>query len=119
MIVGLLADPEGPADVAKKLAPELSRELTRSLGGEGEWRVEVLARPFSAGEREDERLLESAREYKRREGWDYAIALTDLPLRTGRRPLVTDVDVDAHGGVALVSLPALGGLFLERRTRKA
>jgi len=119
MIVGLLADPEGPADLAEKLASELSTELTRSLGGEGEWRVEVLPRPFSAGEREDERLLEAVREYKRREGWDYAIALTDLPLRTGRGPLVTDVDVDAHGGVALVSLPALGGLFLERRTRKA
>ncbi|ALU91932.1 hypothetical protein WQO_00215 [Streptomyces globisporus C-1027] len=41
------------------------------------------------------------------EDWDIVVALTDLPLHPHRRKLV--VDLNHEHGVALLSLPSLGG----------
>ena len=51
-------------------------------------------------------LVDAARTRLLDEDWDLAICVTDLPLRLGRRPLVTHAS-PTHS-VALVSLPALG-----------
>ena len=52
-----------------------------------------------------------------RERWELAVALTDLPLRIGRRPVVADAS--ATHGVAVISLPALGAVQMRRRAREA
>jgi uncharacterized membrane protein len=62
-------------------------------------------------------LVEAARERLLAEDWDLAIAITELPLRYSRRPLLSHVS-RTHG-VALVSLPALGALQRGRRLRRA
>jgi hypothetical protein len=49
------------------------------------------------------------------EGWDLAVCLTDLPRRTGLRPVVADASV--ADGVAWTSLPSLGAWQLYRRAR--
>ena len=51
-------------------------------------------------------LVDAARLRLLEEGWDLAVAITDLPLRLSRRPLLTHSS-PTHG-TALVSLPALG-----------
>jgi hypothetical protein len=58
-------------------------------------------------------LVEAARSRLLEEDWNLAVFVTDLPLRLGRRPLLTHSS-PTHG-VALVSLPALGARRLTRR----
>jgi len=41
------------------------------------------------------------------DGWQLVACLTDLPLQTARRPVVAHAS--ASHGVAVLSLPALGG----------
>lgn len=51
------------------------------------------------------------------ENWDIIVALTDLPLHSHRRKLV--VDLNHEHGVALLSLPSLGGWRLQKKARRA
>jgi hypothetical protein len=53
------------------------------------------------------------------EGWDMVVCLTDLPLHGDQSRLPLVADGSSGLGVALVSLPALGGVRLRRRAREA
>ncbi|MET7933936.1 hypothetical protein [Streptomyces sp. NPDC005322] len=117
VVVGLLADPDTPAELAEELADDLPELLAEAVNRDIEWSLRVVRDPLTATLHDSVAILNATREHKLRENWDIAICLTDLPLRTGGRPLV--VDVDAEDRVALVSLPALGGIFLRRRLRRS
>ena len=116
-VLGLLADPDLPAELAEGLAGELPELLHEHVGDRAAWEVRVVSEPFAAGEVDQGQLLAVARERLRREAWDLAVCLTDLPFRSGRRLLVADLN--AADGVALVSVPALGAVRLRRRARQA
>lgn len=116
-VLGLLADPDLPAELAEELAGELPGLIREHVDGRVAWEVRVVSEPFATGEVDQDKLLAVARERLRREGWDLAVCLTDLPFRSGRRTLVAEVK--ASDRVALVSVPALGALRLRRRTREA
>ncbi|WP_329255602.1 hypothetical protein [Streptomyces canus] len=51
------------------------------------------------------------------ENWDIVVALTDLPLHSQGRRLA--VNLNHEHGLALLSLPSLGGLRLQTRARQA
>jgi hypothetical protein len=117
--IGLWADPDTPAEIARELARPLPDLLARRVGEDVTWSVEVVVEPFAVTDRDEQRLLRVARERMEREGWDILICLTDLPLHSdkGRLPVVADVSTSK--GIALISLPALGGVRLRRRVREA
>ncbi|MET8178471.1 hypothetical protein [Streptomyces sp. NPDC005336] len=117
VVVGIVADPDTPAELAEELAEELPELLAENVDRNLVWNLQVVRDPLTAAVRDDIGALNLARDQKARENWDIAICLTDLPLLTDGRPVA--VDVDAEDRVALVSLPALGGLFLRRRVRRA
>lgn len=111
-VVGLVADPDVPQQVAEHLAEWL---------GEGDphgrqWTVRVEVDPVTAGRATGDQILQATRDRRERHEWDYAICVTDLPLRAGGRPVLADVNRAAR--VAVVSLPALGGTQPYRRTRQ-
>jgi hypothetical protein len=116
VVVGLLSDPGLPAEIARDLAAQLPELLKERVNDQVDWEVEVVTDDLTSGERRGERMIDRADERRRREGWDYAVCLTDLPRRSGSRPLVADVS-SAHS-VAVVSLPALGGIFPEAQVRE-
>ncbi|MCP9618677.1 hypothetical protein FOH10_06660 [Nocardia otitidiscaviarum] len=113
MVIGLLADPDLPSQLARRLGDELPGELGRALGGGTEWRAEVLADPFEALYPDHEYLIDKAHERVRDTPWDIALCITDVPLHDGGGVVVANID--APGRVAVVSLPALGGVRLRRR----
>src|SRR3954454_23183792 len=116
VVVGVIADPGVPRDLAERLARELPAELSRQFP-DVEWRVEVAEAepaPRSAHTRE---LIETVWQRMLKEDWDLAIGITDLPLRAGRRPVTAHAS--ATHSVGLVSLPALGAVGRERRLRTA
>ena len=113
-VLGLIADPDMPTQVGTRLAGKLTDWLGENNGGE--WTVEVISDPVTAGESDPARILESVAHHRSRNGWVCAICLTDLPLLLRDRPLLADTQ--AHNRVALVSLPALGGTQPYRRMRQ-
>ncbi|MBF6236576.1 hypothetical protein IU474_05715 [Nocardia otitidiscaviarum] len=74
---------------------------------------EVLADPFEALYPDHEYLIDKAHERVRDAPWDIALCITDLPLHDGGGVVVANIDTP--GRVAVVSLPALGGVRLRRR----
>jgi hypothetical protein len=104
--------------LARELAEELPALLSERVSGDVSWAVPVLADSLATDVASGGiAMIDAARERLLREGWDFAVVLTDVPLRIGRRPVVADVS--ATHGVALLSLPALGVVQLRRRARDA
>lgn len=105
VVLGVALSPH----VTEGLRTALAQQLSGLLGDRmpGHWRVELvddaLVRPPADGLD----LLEAARDVMLERDWDLVVALTDLPLKAGRRVLVTQAS-PVHG-VGLVSVPALGG----------
>lgn len=114
-VVGVLADPGAPAELAHRLAEELPALLGAQQDADDDWdvRVEVLRLPpQSPGHH---RLLGAVGPRMREEEWDLAVCLTDSPLRAGHAPLAGELI--GPEGVVVVSVPAFGGVSVHRRIR--
>lgn len=113
--LGLLAYPEIAGDFARRLGAELPAYLPDPPYGE--WEICVVAESDIPGGDDLTEIIDAALERKEREGWDVLVWLTDLPLGADRSIVVADISVSDN--VALISMPALGGLRLHTRTRRA
>jgi hypothetical protein len=101
--------PELPVAVGDQLAGELSERL-----GQDGWEVQVDDDLVAADVGE---LVDAARDARDRTGAAFAICLTDVPLRTDRRPLVAALD--AEQGIGVVSVPAGGAVRQRRNVERA
>ena len=117
LVLGLLAAPGWPAEVAEALAGELPGLLADRASDAVSWRVPVRTDPAVADMSRGVEAIDLTRARLLREGWDLAVCITDVPLRIGTRPVVADAS--ATHGVALISLPALGAVQTRRRARDA
>lgn len=116
IVLGLLAAPGLPAEVARRLARSLPRRLADRFP-DARWIVRVgVGDPLPAGARGID-LVQTARRRLLEESWDLAICITDLPQAEGPRPVVASVST-SHG-VGVMSLPALGAVHLDRRAERA
>ena len=116
IVVGLLAPPGLPAQIAEGLvAKRLPEALAERLGGDRTWDVRFHEEARAHDAKDDDDLIDVAREAREREGWDLALSLTDLPLGIDGRPVVAEAV--AKDRLGIVSLPALGGI--RRRQRAA
>ncbi|MGK3647197.1 hypothetical protein [Pseudarthrobacter enclensis] len=61
-------------------------------------------------------LLDAARERMLSKEWDLAVVLTEIPLKDGRRPVLTQLS-PLHG-VGLVAVPALGARHPRRKAQE-
>jgi uncharacterized membrane protein len=110
--VALFATPTLPEDAAAQLAVELGTALSKRYPDVC-WEVALSVEPLADRPAHLTELVDAARSRLLEEDADLAIAVTELPLRLGRRPLLSHAS-PTHG-VALVSLPALGPLRRDRR----
>lgn len=115
--VGLAADPGLPTKVVHGLSDELPECLARRVSNGVRWKVEVRSEELSLDAQNRIPIVKNARARMPEQGWDLMVCLTDLPRRDGERPIVADVST-AHG-VAMTSLPAIGGLRLRPHVRDA
>ena len=113
LVLGLLAAPGRPTEVAEALAEDLPGLLADRVTDTVSWRVPVRTDPAVADMSHGVEAIDFARARLLRDGWDMAVCITDAPLRIGRRPVVADAS--ATHGVALISLPALGAVQTRRR----
>ena len=107
MSVGLVADPASPTEIARRMS-----------GRADAWDLEVVSEPFTMGSEDVDTAVARLREHARHHEWDLVVGLTELPLRgdDGRYLLVVS---DRQRRAAVLSLPALGGLRMHARTRRA
>ncbi|WP_439681359.1 hypothetical protein [Embleya sp. MST-111070] len=116
-VVGLLADPDVPTEIARRLARTLPDRLADASGPGHRFDVEVVSEPFTAGTEDPSTLMHRIMDRGSAEGWDIVVALTDLPLHSHGRKLVANLSHE-HG-LALLSLPSLGGLRLRTMAGRA
>ncbi|MFD8410519.1 hypothetical protein ACFV2Q_01900 [Streptomyces sp. NPDC059650] len=116
-VVALLADPDAPTDIAQRMARVLSTRLADRSGQGRRFDVRVVSEPFTAGTEDPHTLMRRIKDRGSAEDWDIIVALTDLPLHSHGRKVV--VDLSHEHGLALLSLPSLGGLRLQTRARRA
>lgn len=116
VVIGVVADPVGaPVQVAQQLAEDLPTVLSDQLPEGATWRVEVHREQLPRSDASHTEMMEVAAERMRQHGWDHAVCVTDLPLRSGKQPIVADAS-SSHC-VVVASLPAFGGMRLRRRVR--
>ncbi|UFR06387.1 hypothetical protein KBP30_36765 [Streptomyces sp. Go40/10] len=116
-VVALLADPDAPTEIARRMAQRLPDRLADRSGQGRRFDVEVVSEPFTAGTEDLSTLTRRIMDRRSEGNWDIVVALTDLPLHTHGLKLV--VDLSHEHGFALLSLPTLGGFRLQTRARQA
>ena len=82
------------------------------------WDVTVISEPFTTGSEDVETAVGRLQDQARDRNWDLVVGLTELPLHDddGRHLLV---ETDPERRTAVLSLPALGGLHMRSRARRA
>jgi hypothetical protein len=112
MHIGLVADPAAPTAIARGMS-----DLGPPDGGDS-WDITVVSEPFTTGSEDVEDAFSRLQDQARRREWDLVVGLTELPLHDDDgRPLL--VQVDARQRTAVLSLPALGGVRMHARCRRA
>jgi hypothetical protein len=112
--VGLVADPAKPTHIARRLG-----DLSPPGGDDRrDWDVEVRSEPFTLACEDVETALARLTDRAEERHWDVVVGLTELPLRDddGRYLLI---ETDPNHRTAVLSLPALGGLQMHKRSRHA
>ena len=109
----LIADPGAPAAIADRLSESLSAALTDG-SADDKWAVSVRRHAYPIDEHtgipEVVDTVEPGGESE-----DIVIYLTDLPRRRGTTPVIADISVPNRFGV--ISIPGLGGAFIDRRVK--
>ncbi|MFJ7148777.1 hypothetical protein ACIQVT_11295 [Streptomyces sp. NPDC100445] len=116
-VVALLADPDAPTEIARRMARPLATRLGERSGGGRRFDVRVISEPFTSGTEEPPTLVRRIMDRASEEDWDVVVALTDLPLHSHGHKLVVELSHEA--GMALLSLPSLGGWRLQTRAARA
>ena len=117
MTLGLIAAPDIPEKIAKELATDLPKRLSKYVDDSVSWDVSVVVDPLTGTEREAPEILDVCQERLEHEGWDLAVCLTDLPIYRSGQIVVADVSTKRR--VAGLSLPVLGATRLLPRVREA
>ena len=117
LVVGLLADPDTPAEIAAKLVDELPSLLDARVGGDIAWDVRTMTHPVTASVHDPEQVLEAVARQADDAGWDIGVYLTDLPVQHDDRPILVEVDHDRR--VAGLSLPGFGPFLQLEKVRNA
>jgi hypothetical protein len=111
--VGLVADPAKPTAVARRF-----RDLDPPEGARRAWDIEVVSEPFTLACEDVDTALSRLTDHAREHRWDLVVGVTELPLRGGDGRYLL-IQTDPQQRTAVLSLPALGGLRLHKRSRHA
>src|SRR3954447_21601059 len=108
----LIADPGAPAAIAERLSDSLPDALTEPATAEDKWDVSVRRHAYPIGEHTKvSEVVGTVEPGSATE--DIVIYLTDLPRRHGTTPVLADISVPDRFG--MISIPGLGGAFIDRR----
>ena len=112
--VGLVADPASPTDIARGMS-----DLDPPSGeARDAWDIEVVSEPFTMDCEDVETAVARLQDHAQHHEWDLVVGLTELPLRDESGVYLL-IETDPQRRTAVLSLPALGGIRTNARTRHA
>ncbi len=117
LVVGLLADPDTPAEIASKLVDELPTLLGEQVEPDVVWDVRTMTHPVTASVQDPGEVLEAVARQAGDAEWDIGVYLTDLPIQHEDHPILADLD--HHRRVAGLSLPSFGPFLQHQKVRNA
>lgn len=82
-VVGLVADPDLPTDIANRLAGQLPRVLAEEVSGEVDWDIRVQTKALPLDESGNIELRQHSDTIKADESYDYLVYLTELTRHLG------------------------------------
>src|SRR5580658_4880820 len=112
LVIGLLASPGPASELTESLVKEIAGRLAGQLPGV-RWRVEFVSDRLVQPPTDLSELIAAGRRMLLERGWHLVVCVTDLPLQTARRPVIAHAS--ATHGVAVLSMPALGPVWVRRR----
>lgn len=111
--IGLVADPAKPTQIARRFG-----DLHRSDGADRHWELQVVSEPFTLACEDVDTALSRLTDHAHQHQWDVVVGVTELPLRDDDGGYLL-IESDPQRRTAVLSLPALGGLRIHRRSRHA
>lgn len=108
----LIAEPGAPAALAHNLADTLPAAMDPSSSPGQRWAISVQEDAYHLNEQATlTEVMDGVDPASQPQ--DVVVYLTDLPRRDGTLPVVADISIPRRFGV--VSVPCVGGLFINRR----
>ncbi|RZT85734.1 hypothetical protein EV383_2614 [Pseudonocardia sediminis] len=117
LVVGLLVDPDTPAEIAAKLVDDLPETLGAQVDSNIVWDLRTMTHPVTPAVHDAEELLDAVADRTADSGWDLGVYLTGLPIQHDDLPILVDLDHDRR--VAGLSLPGFGPFLQHRKVRNA
>lgn len=114
--IGLIMPLQVPARTAREIIAGLPAKLTEHVGEQVSWDIHMVRSGQMAEIEEGVDALDVMRATREKEGWDVAIGLTTLPLRSGRRVIAGYAQ--ATWDVVMISMPAVGMRQQEERVQE-
>ena len=115
LLIGLVVSPSLSAVLGPEVTTSVRKILVQRYPGV-RWQLKMAEDRLVDPPTETLDLLEAARNRVLEENWDLAVVLTEIPLKTGRRPVLTQLS-PVHG-VGLVSVPALGAVHVRQKVQE-
>src|SRR5690625_2912544 len=112
-IVGFMADPGWPTRIAKKISRRLAAELSAETNSH--WEVDIAQERLPLDSEGEIPLFQHAPRLQEAHGWDYLIYLTDLPLLSGDKILLSKASAEEQ--TALISIPSVGATRATKRVK--
>lgn len=114
--VGIVPAPELPATIAHAIKGKLEKDLHLFVDDQCKWVVEIEVDLLTGAAEDVEEILEETELLKKKNEWNYAISLTDLPIYNGKSIVLADANI--KNCTAQVSLPAFGWRPTPKRVKK-
>lgn len=114
--IGLIPCPDLPTTLAYDLKDELPTYFSQTISPDVDWTIDIMTNPLVGAAEDTKEIMGEAEEVKQKEKWDFALALTDLPLYDGKDLVLADAEFKK--GIAQLSVPAFGSFPLRFRVRK-
>jgi hypothetical protein len=115
--IGLIAAPELPAEIVKKYIDDFPDIFSKQIDRNIIWKIEMIIDPLTGAAEDVDDILHKTAEIRSEKDWDYAIALTDLPVFYGE--YVVAADKSHKNNIAQISIPAFGLLSLHVSIKNA
>ena len=114
--IGLIPAPGMPRKLVEKIIEDLPGLAREYIDTGRTFKFEIEVSPLASSSEYINDTIYRMNTIKEKNEWDYVIAVTDLPSLSEQRVVVSEFD--SQKAVSLLSLPALGFLFLKRKLKR-
>ena len=115
IVVGIVAAPGLPENLAYQLENELPETLSKYINSDVEWKISLTIDPLTGSAESVERIYEKTNDYNHSNEWAYTICITDLPVF--QEKYVVAVDINKDTGTSLISIPSYGWRPMKKRAK--